>query len=70
MHPLTVHHVFVHHGLSRLSDLDRNHQSADPAMEMIRPGELVHTDIKKLGRIPPGLGRRVNRRAWPLAPDT
>ena len=32
-------------------------------MEMTRPGELVHVDIKKLGRIPPGGGWRVNGRA-------
>jgi hypothetical protein len=31
-------------------------------MEMSRPGELVHVDIKKLGRIPKGGGWRVHGR--------
>ena len=28
-----------------------------------RPGQLVHVDVKKLGRIPPGGGCRVHGRA-------
>jgi transposase InsO family protein len=32
-------------------------------MEMTRPGELVHVDIKKLGRIPRGGGWRIHGRA-------
>ena len=39
---------------------------------MSRPGELVHVDVKKLGRIPKGGGWRVNgasRREGPLAQD-
>jgi transposase InsO family protein len=52
----TVHRVLVRHGLNRLSFMDR------PSGEVIRriktdhPGELVHLDVKKLGRIPPGGG--------------
>jgi Integrase core domain len=37
-------------------------QSTDPAHGDDPPGELVHVDIKKLGRIPPGGGWRVNGR--------
>src|SRR5207237_15154 len=32
-------------------------------MEMSRPGELIHVDIKKLGRIPKGGGWRAHGRA-------
>ncbi len=32
-------------------------------MEMSRPGELVHVDVKKLGRIPKGGGWRFHGRA-------
>jgi transposase InsO family protein len=63
MHASTVHRVLVRHGLSRLSDLDRVTREPIRRMEMSRPGELVHVDIKKLGRIPPGGGWRVNGRA-------
>lgn len=62
MHPSTVHRVLVRHGLNRLSDLDRTTRAPIRRIEMTRPGELVHVDIKKLGRIPPGGGWRVNGR--------
>ena len=52
MHASTVHRVLVRHGVSRLSDLDRTTKEPIRRMEMTRPGELVHVDIKKLGRIP------------------
>jgi transposase InsO family protein len=63
MHPSTVHRVLVRHGLSRLSDLDRPTREPIRRIEMSRPGELVHLDIKKLGRIPKGGGWRVHGRA-------
>jgi transposase len=57
----TVYGVLRRHGLSRLVHLDR--VSATPVrFERERPGELVHVDVKKLGRIPPGGGHRVHGR--------
>ena len=34
--------------------------------ERERPGELIHIDVKKLGRIHDGAGQRVTRQARPL----
>jgi hypothetical protein len=50
----TVHRVLVRQGLNRLDQLDRVTRAPIRRMEMSRPGELVHIDIKKLGRIPKG----------------
>ena len=59
----TVHAVLVRHRLNRLSHLDRVTRQPVRRIEMTRAGELVHVDIKKLGRIPRGGGWRVNGRA-------
>jgi transposase InsO family protein len=59
----TVHAVLVRHGLNRLDCLDRPTRAPIRRMEMTRPGELVHVDIKKLGRIPRGGGWRIHGRA-------
>ena len=58
----TIYGVLVRRGLSRLSDLDR---PTGIPIRYVRdcPGELVHVDIKKLGRIPDGGGWRVLGRA-------
>ena len=58
----TVHRVLCRHGLNRLSNLDRATRAPIRRMEMSRPGELVHVDIKKLGRIPRGGGWRQHGR--------
>lgn len=51
----TVYGVLRRHGLSRLDHLDR--PTAVPVRyERERPGELVHIDVKKLGRVRPGGG--------------
>jgi transposase InsO family protein len=55
----TLHRVLQRHGVSRLSDLDRKGQVVR-RIETTHPGELVHIDIKKQGRIPQGGGWRVN----------
>lgn len=53
----TVYGVLRRHGISRLAHLDRT--SATPVRyERSRPGELVHIDVKKLGRIRSGGGWR------------
>lgn len=57
----TAYKVLVRNGCSRLADFDR------PTRKPIRyvkdrPGELLHVDVKKLGRIPDGGGWRVHGR--------
>lgn len=52
----TVRDILARHGLNRLDHLDRPTREPIRRMELTRPGELVHLDIKKLGRIPPGGG--------------
>jgi transposase InsO family protein len=53
----TVHKVLRRHGMSVLSLLDRTTRSVI-RYERERPGELVHLDVKKFGRIPEGGGKR------------
>jgi transposase InsO family protein len=60
--PSTVHRVLRRLGAPRLRDLDRPSR-AIVRYERERPGELVHVDIKKQGRIPLGGGWRVHGRA-------
>lgn len=57
--PSTVHAVLVRHGLSRLSRFDRSSRVI-VRYERERPGELLHVDVKKLGRVPDGGGWRVH----------
>ncbi|MEU5446223.1 IS481 family transposase, partial [Streptomyces griseofuscus] len=59
----TVHRVLTRHGLNRLAFLDRPTGQVIRRYERSRPGELVHVDVKKLGRIPDGGGWRVHGRA-------
>ena len=60
--PSTVHRVLVRRGLNRLSWMDRPTGRVIRRYERDSPGELVHVDIKKLGRIPPGGGWRAHGR--------
>jgi len=59
----TVYRVLVRHRLNRLDHLDRATRAPIRRIEMTRPGELVHIDVKKLGRIPRGGGWRVHGKA-------
>ena len=59
MHPSTVHRVLVRLGLNRLCWLDRPTGRVIRRIHTTRPGELVHIDVKKLGRIPTGGGWRI-----------
>ena len=54
----TVWRVLQRHGSSRLSWMDRPTGRVIRRYEKADPGELVHVDIKKLGRIPDGGGWR------------
>ena len=56
----TFHRVLQRHGVSRLSDLDRNGGRVIRRIETTHPGELVHIDVKKQAKIPKGGGWRVN----------
>ncbi len=58
----TVHAVLVRHGLSRLAWMDRPTATVIRRYERDRPGELVHVDVKKLGRLRDGGGWRVHGR--------
>jgi len=54
----TVYGILRRHGHSRLAHADR--LTGTPLRYVRdRPGELVHVDVKKLGRVPPGGGHRL-----------
>ena len=59
LNPATVHRVLVRYRAPRLADLDRATGVTVRRYERARPGELVHLDVKKLGRIPDGGGHKV-----------
>ncbi|WP_433343862.1 IS481 family transposase [Micromonospora sp. CA-111912] len=58
----TVHAVLTRHGLHRLAWLDRPTGEPIRRYERDRPGELIHVDVKKLGRLRDGGGWRVHGR--------
>lgn len=54
----TCYKVLRRHGLQRLDHMDRPTGRVIRRYEWERPGDLVHVDVKKLGRIPDGGGHR------------
>ena len=58
----TMHAVLTRHGLHRLAWLDRPTGQLVRRYERDRPGELVHVDVKKIGRLRDGGGWRVHGR--------
>ncbi|WP_406817868.1 IS481 family transposase [Mycobacterium sp. M23085] len=67
IHPSTVHRVLTRYGLAKLRWLDRPTGRVIRRIESVKPGDLVHVDVKKLGKIPAGggwrmLGRTVGNR--------
>lgn len=63
--PATVHRILQRRGVNRLRDLDP--PTGEQLREVIRyeharPGDMVHVDVKKLGRIPAGGGWRMHGR--------
>lgn len=61
----TIYRILVRHGVARLRDLDVTGEDLrEPVIryEWDRPGDLVHVDVKKIGRIPDGGGWRVHGR--------
>jgi transposase InsO family protein len=59
----TCYAVLRREGLHRLDWLDRPTGLRIRRYERERPGELVHVDVKKLGRIPLGGGHRIHGRS-------
>ncbi len=60
--PSTVHRVLVREEMNVLSWLDRPTGVPIRRYEHKRPGDLIHIDVKKLGRIPSGGGHRIHGR--------
>jgi transposase InsO family protein len=58
LHPSTVHRVLTRYGMAKLRWLDRPTGRVIRRMESASPGDLVHVDVKKLGKIPAGGGWR------------
>ncbi|MGW1171566.1 IS481 family transposase [Streptomyces sp. NPDC002550] len=59
----TAHRILARHQLPVLAACDRATGEPVRRYERSRPGELVHIDVKKLGRIPDGGGHRTQGRA-------
>lgn len=59
MPPSTVHRVLTRHGVPRLAWLDRPTGQPVRRYERPHPGDLVHVDVKKIGRLRDGGGWRV-----------
>src|ERR671921_1150413 len=65
----TIGAVLARAGLPRLADVDRltgellrGRRHSDRQYEREHPGDLLHVDVKKLGRVPDGGGWRVHGR--------
>jgi transposase InsO family protein len=58
MQASTVHAVLVRCRLNRLTHLDRTTGERIRRYEHERPGDLIHVDVKKLGKVPDGGGWR------------
>ena len=62
VHPSTCHKVLSRYRMARLSFLDRPTGRVVRRYEHAAPGDLVHVDIKKLGKIPDGGGHKIHGR--------
>jgi transposase InsO family protein len=58
MQASTVHAVLVRCRINRLTHIDRATGEPIRRYEHQRPGDLIHVDVKKLGRVPDGGGWR------------
>jgi transposase InsO family protein len=70
----TVHAVLVRCRINRLSHLDRATGEPIRRYEHTHPGDLLHVDVKKLGRVPDGggwryVGRQQGTRNKATTPD-
>jgi transposase InsO family protein len=70
LHPSTVHRVLTRYRLAKLRWLDRPTGHVVRRMEPAACGDMVHIDVKKLGKIPAGGGWRMlgrtagNHNSW------
>ena len=66
MHPSTVNRVLRREGAALLSEVDLATRKAlrgkVKRYEHEAPGDLIHVDVKKLGKIPNGGGHRIHGR--------
>ncbi len=66
MHPSTVHRVLRREGAALLTEVDLATRKAlrgtVKRYEHHAPGDLIHVDVKKLGKIPDGGGHRIHGR--------
>ena len=65
LHASTVHRILVRRGISRLRRFGRHrgeHAGGQAPVRTPLAGDLVHLDVKKVGRIPDGGGWRVHGR--------
>ena len=60
----TVDAILVRQGLNRLAHMDRATGQVVRRYERDRPGDLIHVDVKKFGRIPAGGGWRIHGRGF------
>lgn len=60
----TVHRVLVRQGLNRLDHMDRATGEVIRRYERDSPGDLIHVDVKKFGRIPAGGGWKIHGRGF------
>ena len=63
IHPSTVHRVLARYGVARLRWLDRPTGRVMRRIETATVGELVHVDVKKVGKVPDGGGWRMRGRS-------
>ncbi len=59
LHPSTVHRVLTRYGMAKLRWMDRPTGRVIRRMEPAHCGDIVHIDVKKLGKIPAGGGWRM-----------
>lgn len=63
IHPSTVHRVLTRYGIARLRWLDRPTGRVIRRINTTAVGELVHVDVKKVGKVPAGGGWRMQGRS-------
>lgn len=56
----TIYKVLRRNGHARIAELDRQERDKPVRYEHSRPGDLLHFDTKRLGRIGPGGGKRAH----------
>ena len=74
LNPSTVGRILARHGVPHLAAIDpitglptRTSRRSANRYEHSRPGSMIHVDVKKLGKIPPGGGWRLHGREVTVA---